>query len=335
MLEKLSSWPKQLRASLRKVDTNPGDQTSREKHDMVKAAAFVLLIYLFAWKFDIAEKLALLTAEYESMQLDELPIAILMAALAGIWFSRRRMQEIKLEAGLRAEAELSLAKLLKENRALAAHAREAQELERRRMAQDIHDDMGQYLTAIRLDARSLSKLEYPVVANRAERIGLHAEHVQKAIKNLLHRLRPVALDEYGLTDAIRHLVKEWRKQHPEISCRCSLDGNCVDLPDIINVTAYRIVQEALTNISRHADATTVLVHIGFSPEDHDMLQVKVHDNGKGFNPSGHNHNGFGLVAMRERVTAAGGLFLMQTEPDSGVRILAAFPLSNTTEQAGA
>lgn len=305
----------------------PGEPVSEARQDLPKAIIFVLLTYLITWKFDIAEKLAVFTTRYESIQLDELPIAMLMAALAGIWFSRRRMHEIKTEAKLRADAEASLAKLLNENRALATHARQVQEQERKRMAGDIHDDMGQFLTAIRLDARSLSKLEDPMVARSAERIGLHADHVQKTIRDLLHRLRPVALDEYGLIDATRHLVQEWKKQHPGIRCHCMLDDRCANLPDNINLTAYRVVQEALTNISRHAAATAVTVTINFRSNDQTALEVRVEDNGKGFHSPLPNQQGFGLAAMRERITAIGGSFDLQSAADSGVRITAILPLS--------
>lgn len=332
MLEKTPSPLEQLTLTPAINSTISGEPASRARQDLLKAIIFVLLIYLITWEFDIAEKLAVFTARYESIQLDELPIAMLMTALAGIWFSRRRMHEIKTEAKLRAGAELSLARLLNENRALAAHARQVQEQERRRMARDIHDDMGQYLTAIRLDARSLSKLENPIVASRAERIGQHAEHVQKAIGDLLHRLRPVALDEYGLIDAVRHLVQEWKKQYPGISCRCILDDKCSNLPDNINLTAYRIVQEALTNISRHAEATTVSVTINFRSENKTALEVKVEDNGKGLSSPYPDRRGFGLAAMRERVTAVGGSFDLQSTADTGVRISVILPLSDSAEQ---
>lgn len=313
--------------------TSPVAAASVAKQDLFKAIMFVLLVYLLSWQFDIAEKLTGFTSRYESLQLDELPIAMLMAALAGIWFSRRRMREIRAEAKLRTEAESSLACLLSENRALAAHARQIQEQERKRMAQDIHDDMGQYLTAIRLDARSLSKLDDPVVASRAERIGLHTEHVQKAIRNLLHHLQPVALDECGLIDAVRHLVQEWKKQHPATRCRCMLDDRCGNLPDNINLTVYRVVQEALTNISRHAEATAVSVAVGFSGKEQGMLEIRVEDNGKGCNLHASDRQGFGLVAMRERVAAADGRFDLQSTANNGMRISIQLPFSNMPESS--
>jgi two-component system sensor histidine kinase UhpB len=301
------------------------------KRDLFKAIVFVSLIYWLSWHFDAAEQLSGFTSRYETMQLDELPIAMLMAALAGIWFSRRRMEEIKAEANLRAEAESSLASLLSENRALAAHARQIQEQERKRMAQDIHDDMGQYLTAIRLDARSLTKLDDPVVVSRAERIGMHTEHVQKAIRNLLHHLQPVALDEYGLIDAVRHMVQEWKGQHPATRFNCMLDYKCGNLPDNIKLTAYRVVQEALTNISRHAEATVVSVTIEVSGERNKALEIKVKDNGKGCDMSANSRQGFGLTAMRERVAVVGGSFMWQSAVNSGTCISIRLPLINTLE----
>ena len=114
-------------------------------------------------------------------------------AISSIWFSRRRIHELNKEVKLRTESENALGELLKENRALAHHIMQIQEEERRYIARELHDDMGQYLTAIRLDAAALNGVSDTNVQTHAQHIIAHAEHIQKALKNLLHRLRHAAL----------------------------------------------------------------------------------------------------------------------------------------------
>lgn len=300
--------------------------TSTARRDLALAGMVVLLLYFAAWRWNLAEFLHALTSRYEFMQLDELPLALFAAALALSWFSRRRMQELQTEVEKRMLAEQNQAALLAENRALARHARQAQEDERRRMARELHDDMGQYLAAIRLSAAILPMDGDPLVAEHAARIASHAEHIQAAVRNLLHQLRPVALDEYGLMDAVRHLAGEWVRQHPQTACHLALDDSCPSLGDSLNIVAYRIIQEALTNVARHAKASRVDIAITVQPPGEvPMLHVSIRDNGAGFQhvPSGPR---FGLAGMRERVEAAGGTFTLRSNPGAGVAISAQLPL---------
>lgn len=237
------------------------------------------------------------------------------------------MRDLEAEIKRRVAAELQQTALLAENRALAQHARQAQEEERRRMAREIHDEIGQYLTAIRLSAATLPTENDPVTAEQAARISSHAEHIQVTVRDLLHQLRPVALDEYGLMDAVRHLAEEWMQQNTQTTCHLTLDDNCPPLDDSLNIVAYRIIHEALTNVARHAQASRVDIAItaqtcGASP----LLHVSIRDNGAGFRhtPPGPR---FGLAGMRERVEAAGGTFTLTNTHGAGVAISAQLPLS--------
>lgn len=227
-------------------------------------------------------------------------------------------------------AERELAALLKENQSLMRHAIQAQEDERRHIARELHDDMGQYLTAIRLDATALPKTENKVVNEHAKRITAHAEHIQQVVKRLLHRLRPVVLDTHGLIEAVHHLGREWRKQHPDISCIMDLAQDCKALPEPINIVAYRTVQEAMTNAARHAKARHIRVGIRIVDE-HTLpsLKIEIRDDGIGFDP--HNiHGGFGLAGMRERIEATGGSFGLMSRPRHGTTLTAMIPLAYNT-----
>lgn len=293
---------------------------------MLAAFVAVAVVYLVALNWNLAERISLLTSNYEFMQLDELPLAVFAAALALAWFSRRRMADLEAEITRRVAAEQQLAALLAENRALAQHARQAQEDERRRMAREIHDEIGQYLTAIRLSAAMLPGERDSTVAEQAARISGHAEHIQLTVRDLLHQLRPVALDEYGLVDALRCLVEMWREQNPEVVCALELGVDDSALDDRVSITVYRLVQEALTNVARHAGAHHVwldmaLAALGGKP----CLEVTIRDDGVGFTQLPQRPC-FGLVGMRERVEGVGGRFEIRSAFDAGVTIFAVIPL---------
>src|SRR5690606_18783402 len=207
-------------------------------------------------------------------------------------------------------AEKELAELLIENRALSKHAMEIQEQERCHLAREIHDDMGQYLTAIRLDAATIPRnTENAAVAIHADRIAQHAGHIQAASKRIIKRLRPAALDEHGLIEAIPILLEEWGEQNPGIQCNLQINVSAGKLPEVVSIVAYRIVQEALTNIARHAKAHNVNVLINtMGANGSACLLVEVQDDGIGFDTSSSHHSSFGLTGMRERVESTNGSF---------------------------
>lgn len=221
-------------------------------------------------------------------------------------------------------AEKELAQLFLENRALAGHAMQAQEEERCRLAREIHDDVGQYLTAIRLDAATIPKIDNSTTATvHLTRIAKHAEHIQTAIKRIIKRLRPAALDAHGLVEAIQLLAQDWRSRNPDIDCKLTLDKSCGQLPEPISIIIYRIVQEALTNISRHSQAH----HVSIDINQQDLaghLLVRIKDDGIGFQTTD-SFNSFGLTGMRERIESVQGKFRLMSNPGAGVVITAIIP----------
>lgn len=222
-------------------------------------------------------------------------------------------------------AEQELAALLEENRALSRHAHQVEEEERRRIAREIHDDMGQYLTAIQLDAATLALHEIDTVTEKSRSIMQHARHIQKTVQGLIQKLRPVVLDEHGLPEAVRHLAAQWGRQHSDTFCSLFL-GNCQNLPETVSAVAYRIVQEALTNVARHAHASNVIIAIRAEVTNtENRLIVEVADNGAGFSISGKN-NGFGLIGMRERVESLKGTLTINSGSGTGTSILAHLPI---------
>jgi glucose-6-phosphate-specific signal transduction histidine kinase len=214
-----------------------------------------------------------------------------------------------------------------ENRALARHVMQVQEDERRYIAREMHDDMGQYLTAIRLDAAALSANADMATTIHAQRIISYADHIHDAMKELLHQLRHAALDAQGLIAALKTLVEEWESQHANIRCNLALNENCLNLPQLFNIVIYRVVQEALTNVARHAQARHVDIALTVSNVTSPaFIKLDISDDGIGLNAATCCY-GFGLTGMRERVEGAGGTLGLICESGQGLRVSVNIPLS--------
>jgi len=229
--------------------------------------------------------------------------------------------------------------LLRQNRLLTQRLFSLQESERRHLARELHDELGQWLTAIQAEAGAIcsssgAKREPEIRAN-AHAIGKSAAEVQSVIRRILRRLRPTLLDELGLSDSLQELAMQWRQHHPKIVCDLELDGNLGDLPEALNITLYRIVQEALTNIANHAQARHVKVWLRRGPpgvaSDPEHILLTVQDDGKGMDPS-LPLKGLGILGMRERVIASGGEFMSRSAPGQGVCIEIRLPLVAPREE---
>lgn len=288
----------------------------------------VVLTFSVCVYFEFAERFALFLKPYEWLQLDETPFALFVLAVMAAWFSYRRMREVVTENNLRRKAEEELEKLLKENQSLARYAMQVQEDERRHLAREIHDDMAQYLTAIRMDALTVQKnASNEVDSYASRRIAYNTEHIQKAVRSLIQRLRPAALDLLGLIGALEQLASDWEARHPETKCELLFEESCQNLSERINIVTYRIVQEAMTNIERYAKAKTVNIHLGITTvATQATLCLEVLDDGIGYDESV-SSKGVGIIGMRERVKSVNGTFNLFTGINSGVLIVVKIPIS--------
>ncbi|HEY7986944.1 MAG TPA: histidine kinase [Methylophilaceae bacterium] len=209
-----------------------------------------------------------------------------------------------------------------------------QEEERKSLARDLHDEFGQCLTAINADATvvlQLAEKKYPEIRDSAQAIAKLSRHLMDLVSGLMQRLRPGILDELGLASALQDLVDTWRLRNETVNCKLTIDDGIYKdqgMNEVIQITIYRLVQECLTNISRHARATQVEITLNSKPGNgpHPMLYVNVSDNGKGFNEAA--VDGFGLHGMRERVEGLGGVFTLVTRLGKGTEISARIPLQN-------
>jgi two-component system, NarL family, sensor histidine kinase UhpB len=272
--------------------------------DLAVALAVALTTAAVAAQFDLHERLFDYTRRWERLQLDEWPAALLLFALCMVVLSARRHAQLR--------------RVLAENRRLVGRIIEVQEQEQRRLARELHDELGQTLNAIRLDALALPD------SPAAQRIAAQAGQVYETAGDLVRRLRPPALDELGLVAALEACVHRWRTSHPELSVQLSAGGDLDGLGEATNLALYRIVQEALTNCVRHARARHMYIDLTRGEHPGAVL-LEMRDDGVGFDTMS-RARGNGLAGMRERVGLLGGRFELLSAAGEGVTIRAEIPL---------
>ncbi|MDP3351053.1 MAG: PAS domain-containing sensor histidine kinase [Hydrogenophaga sp.] len=200
----------------------------------------------------------------------------------------------------------------------------AREEERRRIARELHDELGQRLTALKLEMIACQR-DHPNlgVGERAQLMLDMLDETVASTRRISMDLRPLMLDDLGLADAIDWLVKEFRRRTGvEVDIR--LGEGLRELSPHLATTLYRIVQEALTNITRHARATWVRVELGRTGDE---LRLAIRDNGVGF-PNGRrsrNPGSFGLLGIRERVLMLGGQISVGNAPEGGALLVVRVP----------
>lgn len=218
-----------------------------------------------------------------------------------------------------------LEKTMAENHALAGNMLTVQEGERRDLSRELHDELAPCLFGIRVDLGEIERLagEHQIdeIQEKVSSVKSITTHIQSLVRKMLSRLRPMTLDDLGLTDALRDMLHNWRERQPEIDWEWDFVGDFHDLPDTLQVTVYRVVQECTTNCVRHAQASHVKVELR---RDKETIKVAVTDDGKGL--SSNLVRGFGLIGMRERVSALGGRIAFDTEEGRGLQVRVLIPL---------
>jgi len=219
--------------------------------------------------------------------------------------------------------------LLEGNRFLVHKSLAVQEEERRYLARELHDELGQCLTAIQADARIIHDRSGDADSHlkaSAQAILTLSSRIYDVVHSMMQRLRPVVLDDLGLIAAIEEEVNAWQQRYKTVDLQFNVDGDVSALEETINISVYRIVQEALTNISKHSEATRVTIELAKQEcDDTACLLLKIEDNGGGMDP-GQRNRGLGLLGMRERIEAINGSFSIHSEPGKGLRLQARVPL---------
>lgn len=252
---------------------------------------------------------------------------------------------VRLEIGLditrRKVLEEAQRRLLVENRLLTRRQFTIHEEERRTLARDLHDDLGQLLVAINTQARLIRELCRREEAALAETVDAKAERIERlveetdlAVHDLVDTLRPSLVEELGLEEALRNLVLTWRARHAASTCKLILTELPAALDPDLAVTVYRVVQEGLTNAAKHAGAgeTEVRLLVERLPKPpHRVLEstrgylhVTVRDDGMGLAEG--SAPGTGILGLRERVAALGGRLELAPHDDGGTRLSVVLPL---------
>lgn len=291
----------------------PDNHRNAARRDLALLAAGALLFAALSVRFEMFESVLAWTRPHERFQLDELPGVLLFVACGLAWYAWRRVGEVRRELVLRRSVEERLRCALAENRDLALAAVRVQEEERRSLARELHDELGQYLNAVKIDAVCLRDGAVDAaVDRRAEAASIVAavDHVQSVVGDIVRRLRPAGLDELGLPAAMDHCLEGWRRRLPAVEFRLHVAEGVAGLNEATNITLYRLLQEGLTNVAKHAQAALVEITLTRSPGQLGRVPeivLAMRDDGVGRGAGGATR-GVGLIGMRERVEALAGRF---------------------------
>lgn len=261
--------------------------------------------------------------EAVSLLISTVPLTENDGCVAGMICTLRDITEHKQAAKARAQ--------LHETRLLTRHLDQVQEAERRHLARELHDELGQCLTAIKTDAvliRNRSEIADNKIYQSAQAIIGTASHIYDVVHNMITRLRPSPLDDLGLMATLEESVSSWQQRQPAIRFSLITEGQLNGLDEATNMTIFRVVQEALTNAVRHAEASNILVKVmRETTATDDVLVINIRDDGKGMVVNDfHSDVDFGLLGMRERAQRLGGSFELQSESGAGVNLTITIPL---------
>ena len=214
-----------------------------------------------------------------------------------------------------------------ENRALTQHSLEIQEDERQRLSQELHDELGQSLTAIKVMAVTAAHKKADIKQTTDSIISV-CDHLMSVVRSMMHQLHPLVLTELGLKATMEDLLNHWATRNPELKLTIDCPDEVDTLEQKISIQVFRIVQECLTNIVRHAQAkqASVSLEIVQLSTTGKALRLRVTDDGQGCAVE-NIKTGFGLLGMKERINSLGGEFSIKTQPMQGMNITASIPLA--------
>ncbi|RPI15903.1 MAG: sensor histidine kinase [Ignavibacteriae bacterium] len=241
---------------------------------------------------------------------------------------KKRTEELSKEIVERKNAEVSLKEKSEKLSQLAKKIQTVRDEENSKIARELHDELGQSLTAIKIELAWLSKKNSNNIKLTENLVSLTeiVEDTIKTVQKISSRLRPKLLDELGLFPAIERYLREYQSK-TGIRCEFIFPENGVNINKQQSTSLYRIFQEAITNISRHANATSITVNICI--EKNNILKMRIKDNGSGLTANWHERsNSLGILGMTERAEMAGGELYIKSELNNGTEVSAVIPISN-------
>jgi PAS domain S-box-containing protein len=229
-------------------------------------------------------------------------------------------------------AERELEESREELRRLSASLQAVREEEKTRIARELHDELGQALTGLKMDlAQLVSQLgpEQSDAVNRAKSMHSLLDSTVASVRRIATELRPLMLDDLGLVPTIEWLAHDF-SQRTGVAVELQLPAADFDVEPELSTAVFRVLQESLTNVARHADASRVGVALTGSRGG---IELRVQDNGRGISPSAaHGTKTLGLLGMRERTAMLGGKFILESEPGVGTTIVMTIPRRSTSEE---
>ena len=317
------------------VATDPDDEVTEEWTNTRDLMTVVGVFFLGLWT------MVLCYINFALRPMDELHGAL--EALGGGENVRARvfgspeLAKINRQFNRMADA---LANANNENQTLNQRLINLRDEERRAIARELHDNLAQYLFAIRTDAFAIEQMAETVgarsVIDAVRSISDSASRMETVVREMIQQLRPLVLDELGLQDALRDLVATWRIRNPRVECILESESPTVGVSAETELAIYHVVQESLTNVAKHSGASRarVSIRVPIKPADaiagasgDENLEVIVEDNGRGVNSSA-TASGMGLVGMRERIEILGGSLATVYRAGTGWSVTARIPLSS-------
>lgn len=209
------------------------------------------------------------------------------------------------------------------------------EEERKSIARDIHDHLNALVVAVRLEAQAILRIlqrttcddpALPDIHTRINRMSSMINDVYAMGREIIRRLRPEVIDALGLCGAIRDLIESYDRVHPACQFNVVFLGNLDDLGDNIDMTIYRVIQEAMSNAIKYARAHKISIKLSCLQIKRDEVRLVIRDDGVGFNDEQQAQKGIGLISMRERVNGVGGKIEIKSMPGRGTYIVASIPI---------
>lgn len=327
------------------IVSNPLDELEEIWSDMTWLASISLVVTL------AITVLVLLLVRYSLMPFGALQagLADLEAGKSGIRIAPRGASEFRSISNALNSLASTLDRVRQENRNLVNELIELQDSERKEIARDLHDEAGPCLFSIRAAAASLQEVvaqpspDAERLSQIAQIVDRAGEALQSLFRGLLSRLRPKGLAELGLEAALKSLFATWSLGHPEVDLQLASPHDLSWLDETTAFTAYRVIQESVTNVFRHANANWAQVSVTFGwdtvreagedkAEDVPTLNVLIEDNGVGIAEA--HRSGMGLLGMRERVQGLGGTMKVERRAEGGTRVIVSLPIRDEEELGG-
>jgi signal transduction histidine kinase len=224
-------------------------------------------------------------------------------------------------------AERALRESRQELRALAGRLINADEEARKMISRELHDDLGQKLALLTFDCGNLlltPSLSLEQIREEVRNIEMRLVQTSQDVRQIAHQLHPSVLEDLGITAALRELCEEFSGREG-IQATFHEENMPKDVPVPIASCLYRVTQEALHNVSKHAHASSVCVTLTATPEG---IHLSIHDSGIGFDTNSESYrSGLGVVSMKERVRLVEGEFSVQSEPGDGVEVKVFIPFA--------